>query len=81
MSGNASQMTQDAYGKYDEKSPKNGGAVEGDDSSQRVIRGGDWQAIPYTVRSAFRTSQSSNWYDNETGFRVARVVDKDEKLD
>ena len=42
------------------------------DSTDRVVRGGDWHAIPEQLRSTDRASESPSFHFNGIGARLAR---------
>ena len=55
--------------------PKDGLAwleAEGDDCSQRVVRGGAWNAPPVTLRSSNRNGGTTGFRDRNLGFRLAQ---------
>ena len=49
-------------------------ACDGDDCSRRVLRGGSWNSVPRSLRSAFRFRNSSGGRNIYLGFRVARTL-------
>lgn len=74
--GNVWEWVQDCYvGNYD-GAPANGHrAVEQNDCSMRVLRGGSWGNFPWLLRSADRGRRAPDDRDDDyTGFRVARLL-------
>ena len=72
MYGNAREFCQDKYYDNYNSAPSDGSAWEGGNSSERVIRGGDWSTSPLWCRSASRTGVSSEV--DRWGFRVLRKL-------
>ena len=72
--GNVWEWTEDCWNGDYSGAPTNGSAWQSGDCSQRVLRGGTWNATPGVLRSAFRGGiPSGNRYDYY-GFRVARTM-------
>ena len=49
-------------------------AANGGDCTNRVLRGGSWNARPQFLRSALRIRFSTDTRDNNLGFRVGRTL-------
>ena len=81
MSGNVWQWVQDAYSADYTKPPRNGEATAGDARSDRVVRGGSWRSIAWAIRPGYRDNVNFDGHYYDTGFRIARKLEKDEKLD
>jgi len=72
MHGNVWEWVEDAYAAY----PKEAGgqeAVEGDASSNRVLRGGSWHGDAIYLRSSNRSYGTPGSTSDDLGFRVARA--------
>ena len=73
MSGNVREWTRDCWhGSYD-GAPDDGSAREEGDCHGRVIRGGSWYGKPSYLRSANRFWYSTDFRNNNLGFRIART--------
>lgn len=73
--GNAWELTEDCWHKNYEAAPADGSAwTSGDDCAERVVRGGDWGADPWIVRSANRARTFEPARNNTIGFRVAKTL-------
>jgi formylglycine-generating enzyme required for sulfatase activity len=72
--GNAWQWVQDCYHEDYNEAPTDGSAWAGGDCSRHVVRGGSWYDGPQTVRSAYRTGDSTVNRNSSLGFRVARTL-------
>jgi len=71
MHGNVFEWCEDLYGDYPS------GAVTdpvGYSGSDRVIRGGNWESIAQSCRSASRMSEDPEYRDKGYGFRLVRDV-------
>jgi formylglycine-generating enzyme required for sulfatase activity len=74
MSGNVYEWCQDWYDRdYYEISPDTN-PYNYKKGSSRVLRGGSWDSITYSVRVANRGSFSPGYADNSRGFRVCRTA-------
>jgi formylglycine-generating enzyme required for sulfatase activity len=72
--GNASEWVQDCWHPNYDGAPTDGSAWKGGDCSQRVTRGGTWDAGAGDLRSASRSAANMQGRDN-IGFRVAREME------
>ena len=72
MHGNVLEWVQDCYGHY-ASAPNDGSAVEGD-GCRRVLRGGSWTGLPWSLRSAWRDRSDAGHRFIDIGFRVARTL-------
>ena len=70
--GNVFEWTQDCWNGSYSGGPTNGRAWESGDCRWRVLRGGAWSHLWWSLRSAYRISNSTG--DNSIGFRVARTL-------
>jgi formylglycine-generating enzyme required for sulfatase activity len=76
MHGNVSEWVEDCYHDRYRDAPNDGRAWTLDCSASadtRIVRGGAWHSPTHTMRSAGRSAASFNYYDNRTGFRIART--------
>ncbi len=75
MLGNAWELTEDCWHKNYQDAPLDGSAwTTGDDCAERVMRGGNWEANPWIVRSATRARASSPDHINTIGFRLVKTL-------
>ena len=74
MHGNVWEWVQDCWNGNYQGAPRDGSAWESSDCSRRVLRGGSWNTILTSLRSAFRLMSSSRHRSNGSGFRVARTL-------
>ncbi|MFZ1425350.1 MAG: SUMF1/EgtB/PvdO family nonheme iron enzyme [Geminicoccaceae bacterium] len=75
MHGNVWEWVQDCYhSQYDEEPMGGSNAVEASGCPGRVLRGGSWNSIPRSLRSAFRFGFAPDVRDDVIGFRVARML-------
>ena len=72
--GNAWEWTEDCWNASHLDTPADGTARLSGDCSRRVLRGGAWNALPWHLRSAFRTELPAVQRGYDLGFRVARDV-------
>jgi formylglycine-generating enzyme required for sulfatase activity len=76
MHGNVSEWVEDCYHDRYRDAPSDGTAWTLDCapiSDARMIRGGAWRGPSSMARSAARSSARFDYYDNQTGFRIART--------
>lgn len=71
--GNLWEWVEDCYGPYS-AAPSDGRAATGSSSCVRVIRGGSWQDVPRTLRSALRFGFTPDDRLIVVGFRVSRTL-------
>ena len=75
MSGNVWEWVQDCWNKKYDGAPRDGGAWERGDCSQRVVRGGSWYYyFPRFLRAANRNRYSTGIRNYFLGFRIARTL-------
>ncbi len=74
MHGNVFEWCQDDWHDSYNGAPTDGSAWTQEDSSYRVIRGGDWYNYAKLARSAFRTKNNPATSMYDMGFRVALDV-------
>ena len=72
MHGNVWEWVEDAYVLYPTEA-RGQEAVEGNASSDRVLRGGSWLCVPHFVRSSYRGIDAPDDTYGGVGFRVARA--------
>ena len=70
MHGNVWEWVADCYVRYD-STAVHSYAVDTANCSQRVFRGGSWDLIPQSLRSAARNYIEPSYRDYSVGFRVA----------
>ena len=75
MHGNAWEWTQDCWNGSYKGAPSDGSAWLSDNCSRRVTRGGSWKVIPYYLRSANRSRNTTASRSFNVGFRPARTLD------
>ena len=74
--GNVTEWVEDCWnGDYD-GAPTDGSAWESEDCNcnRRVVRGGSWYNKPWGLRSAVRGWYSTEYRNDNAGFRVARTL-------
>jgi formylglycine-generating enzyme required for sulfatase activity len=71
--GNVSEWVQDCYGPYS-GAPTDGSALTADNCAQRVLRGGAWNEVPKSLRTANRYWAAPSDSRGAIGFRLARTV-------
>lgn len=74
MSGNAWEWIEDCYHESYNGAPKDGSAWVTGDCSKRLLRGGAWNRVQASFRSAYRSWLASVLRINSDGFRVARTL-------
>jgi formylglycine-generating enzyme required for sulfatase activity len=75
MHGNVWEWCEDLWHKNYEGAPTDGLVwLQGGDAASRVVRGGAWNNIPQSLRSANRIASRSDSRFNFLGFRVARTL-------
>lgn len=74
MSGNVDEWTQDCQNYNYSGAPNDGSAWTGGDCSIRVTRGGSWDGISHSARSASRVWFTSSLQHRSFGFRLARTL-------
>ena len=78
MSGNVREWVQDCWHASYDGAPADGRPWEEGNCGHRAIRGGSWYGKPSHVRSANRFWYTTNFRNNNLGFRIARSLDKRE---
>ena len=73
MHGNVWEWVQDCWNGSYNGAPSGGGAWQSGGCSRRVLRGGSWNYVPWLLRSAFRSGNTTDFRDSN-GFRVARTL-------
>ena len=73
MLGNVWEWTQDCWNENYVGAPNDSSAWTRGDCWRRVLRGGSWDGVPQSLRSAFRNRINSERPYNNNGFRVART--------
>jgi formylglycine-generating enzyme required for sulfatase activity len=76
MAGDVAEWVEDCYHDTSRDAPTNGRAVEScipKFHNARVMRGGEWNAIPAWLRSASRDVEVPSTLGDTFGFRVART--------
>lgn len=74
MSGNVWEWVRDCYKNNYEQAPDDGSALEQQECSLRVLRGGSWFNGPRNVRSASRDRFAPVNRNLNVGFRLARTL-------
>ncbi|MDH3658745.1 MAG: SUMF1/EgtB/PvdO family nonheme iron enzyme [Alphaproteobacteria bacterium] len=72
LSGNVWEWVEDVYHDTYRGAPEDGSAWISGDDAVRVLRGGSWNFIASSLRSAKRDWEEPIFRSNTTGFRVAR---------
>jgi formylglycine-generating enzyme required for sulfatase activity len=72
MHGNVWEWCEDLYQSNYRGAPSDGSARIGNESSDRVIRGGSWYGTPQSLRSANRSRGTPADRDINVGFRLSR---------
>jgi formylglycine-generating enzyme required for sulfatase activity len=73
--GNVGEWVEDCYATSYELAPIDGAAVQADDCSRRVYRGGGYADQAPVLRAAARRAAAPAQRQNGVGFRVARALD------
>ena len=74
--GNVSEWVEDCWSDSYAGAPGDGSAwTRGWECSRRVLRGGTWSNVPWSLRSANRDGRASGVRNSLVGFRVARTLD------
>ena len=73
MSGNVREWVQDCWHASYDDTPGDGSAREQGDCRRRVIRSGSWYGKPSDVRSTSRFWYTTDFRNNNLGFRIART--------
>ncbi|GAB6051204.1 hypothetical protein JCM17960_00240 [Magnetospira thiophila] len=74
MHGNVLEWVQDCYQDSYANTPTDGSARGGNNSCDRVYRGGSWISIPRDLRSANRYGLQPDYRSLSLGFRLARTL-------
>jgi formylglycine-generating enzyme required for sulfatase activity len=74
MAGNVWQWVEDCYHDNYDGAPTEGSAWTSGDSCSRVVRGGNWDNNPASLRSANRSESFTDSRYDGLGFRVARTL-------
>ncbi len=75
MLGNVWEWVEDCWNAGYDGAPVDGSAWTARRCSGRVLRGGSWGSVPWSVRSADRVGLAPDIRLNYLGFRIAREVD------
>ena len=71
--GNVWEWVGDCWNESYAGAPSDGRPWKSGECSRRVVRGGSWSDVPWSVRAAFRGWLDSGDRDDDLGFRVART--------
>jgi formylglycine-generating enzyme required for sulfatase activity len=74
MHGNVFEWVEDVYHASYEGAPTDGSFWGKDGEARRVVRGGSWDYVPRSLRSANRGWNSTGYRSNNLGFRLARTL-------
>ncbi len=74
MHGNVWEWVEDCWTGNYRGAPTNGTARRSGDCDRRVVRGGSWTNLSWSLRSAARTWYTTGSRNNDRGFRVARTL-------
>ncbi|GAB6051222.1 hypothetical protein JCM17960_00420 [Magnetospira thiophila] len=74
MHGNVWEWTEDCWNDSYANAPSDGSAREGNNSCNRVLRGGSWYGNPWVLRSAYRSRGLPDYRNDDLGFRLARTL-------
>ena len=73
--GNVWEWVEDCWNESYEGAPSDGSVWTSGDCSDRVMRGGSWNAVSWGLTASFRNSNDTGHRFNFFGFRVARTLD------
>ena len=74
--GNVREWVEDCWHDDYRGAPADGsGWTRGGDCGRRVLRGGSWDGVPQSPRSAYRCRSTVGLRNDDAGFRVARTFD------
>ncbi|MEM9273235.1 MAG: formylglycine-generating enzyme family protein [Cyanobacteria bacterium P01_F01_bin.143] len=73
MHGNVWEWCEDDWHENYENAPTDGHAWLSQESNRKIMRGGSWNNVARTCRSAYRHKQSYDFRFNDIGFRVVCV--------
>jgi len=74
MQGNVWEWVEDCWNESYAGAPSDGSAWRSGDCTVRMLRGGSWSHIPWTLRSANRLWDNAGTRYSYYGFRVARTL-------
>lgn len=74
MYGNVSEWVEDCYEETYKGAPINGHANVSKDCSFRILRGGAWEDIAWSLRSAIRSRVMPEYGHFSFGFRIAKTL-------
>jgi len=74
MHGNVSEWVEDSWCDTYNDTPDDGSPFIDSQQSARVVRGGSWTDVPRSLRSSSRNRLKAASRNDQTGFRVARVL-------
>ena len=74
MHGNVYEWVEDCWNESYVGAPSDGSSWWSGDCTRRVLRGGSWSSIPWSLRSADRGWDTVDIRDLSYGFRVARTL-------
>ena len=75
MLGNVHEWVEDCWHESYEGAPTDGHAwTRGGDCSRRVLRGGAWETLPWSLYSANRIRSTTGRRSVHSGFRIARTL-------
>jgi len=72
--GNVWEWVEDCWTDRYAGAPTDGSAWKTGDCSRRVLRGGSWGYVPWSLRAASRSRYSPDVRMSSTGFRLARTL-------
>ena len=76
MLGNVGEWVEDCYHDSYNGAPTDSSAWTTGPCTYRVFRGGNWNTIPASLRSAFRIGFPSTGQGNDAGHRIGRTLDR-----
>lgn len=76
MTGNVWQWVADCWNNTFVSAPADGSAMDKGECNKRVIRGGAWSTVMVELRSANRWREFPQRHGDDTGFRLARDLDR-----